>query len=119
MRVSGTVFFKINGVQRNAKGNFTYNRGSPKREPIIGPDTVHGYKEMPQVAMIEGEITDSPDISLEDLTNMEGETLTLELANGKTFVLSDAWYAADGNAQTEEGNLQILFHSARPGRELT
>ena len=40
---------------------------------------------------------------------MEGETLTLELANGKTFVLSDAWYAADGNAQTEEGNLQILF----------
>jgi len=108
-RLSGLINFKVNGELQQAKGNFTYNLGQVKREAIVGADRVHGYKALPQVPYIEGEITDSSDYDLEALQNVDDATITLELANGKTVVLRDAWYAADGDVQTEEANIQIRF----------
>lgn len=118
-RRGGTIFFKVDSVQRDAKGNFTYNAGGPKREAMIGADLiVQGYKEMGQVPFIEGEITDQGDLSLTEFINLENVTATLELANGKVFTLAEAWYAADGNVQTEEGNIQVRFEG-RTGEEGT
>jgi len=108
-RRSGTLFVKVSGTQYDAKGNFTYNIGSPKRDAIVGADRVHGYKELPQVPYIEGEITDASDLDLAAFTQLKDETITLELANGKVFILRDAWYAAEGNVQTEEANIQVRF----------
>lgn len=108
-RRSGTLFVKVNGQQQDAKGNFTYNKGAPKRDAIIGPDGVHGYKELPQVPFIEGEITDKGTLDLDATVNTVDATVTLELANGKVFVLRDAWYAAEGNVQTEEANIQVRY----------
>lgn len=108
-RRAGRIFFKVDGVQHDAKGNFTYNLGKGKREGIPGADRVHGYKETVQVPFIEGEITDSFDLDLEELLLLDGVTVTLELANGKNILLRDAWYAGDGNGQTEEANIQVRF----------
>ena len=58
-RRAGILFFKVDGAH-DAKGGFTYNLGGAKREAIVGSDAVHGYKETPRVAFIEGEITDRP-----------------------------------------------------------
>jgi hypothetical protein len=108
-RRAGTLFVKANGLQYDAKGNFNYNLGSPKREGMVGPDRVHGYKEMPQVPFAEGEITDAGTLDLANFTNIVDATITLELANGKVFTLRDAWYAGDGNVGTEEANIQFRF----------
>lgn len=106
---AGRIFLKIDGTQQDAKGNFTYNLGGDKREAILGPDKVHGFKSLPQVPFIEGEITDRGDLDLAALQAIEDTTVTLELTNGKAVVLRNAWYAADGNVQTEEANVQIRF----------
>jgi hypothetical protein len=111
-RRAGIIELKVNGVLYDAKGNFTYNLGRAKREAIIGADRVHGFKETPQVAFIEGEITDSSTFDLDKLTKVEDATITLSLNNGKVIQLRQAWYAADGNGQTEEGNLQVRFEGA-------
>jgi Phage tail tube protein len=108
-RRAGTVFVKVNGVQYDAKGNWTYNPGEPKREAIVGADRVHGYSEKPQVPYVEGEITDGGSLDTIAFRNIVDATVTLELANGKTFILREAWYAADGDTQTEEGNIQVRF----------
>ena len=108
-RRSGVLFVKVNGQQYDAKGSFTYNAGSPKREALVGADRVHGYKELPQVPFVEGEITDSGTLDLSALTNIVDATVTLELANGKVFTLRDAWYAADGEVGSEEANIQVRF----------
>ena len=108
-RVSGAAYFKVGGVQHRMGGSFTYNLGSPKREPKMGPDGVHGYKEMPQAPFIEGEITDASDLDLKAMQALDNETVTLELANGKTILLHNAWHAADGNVGTEEGNIQTRW----------
>ncbi|PTS93322.1 phage tail tube protein [Pseudomonas sp. HMWF006] len=108
-RIGGTIALKVNGDIYFAKGNFTYNLGKPKREGVIGADTVHGYKETPQIPFVEGEITDRNELSLEDLVTLDDATITLELANGKVITLSEAWYAGEGTGNTEEGNIACRF----------
>lgn len=116
-RVGGIIFFKVDGQQYNAKGGFSYDIGEPQREGVVGHDGVHGYKETPKIPYIEGEITDSPDMSLEDFQNITEATITLELANGKVISLREAWYAGDGVGNTEEGNVSLRFEGMR-GEEI-
>ena len=106
---TGTIFLKMNGDLLRAKGGFTYNLGQPRREGLVGHDAVHGYKELPQIPFIEGEITDGGDLDLAALQNTVDATIQLELNNGKVIVLRDAWYANEGNVGTEEGNIGVRF----------
>lgn len=111
MRRGGIINVQADGVSYDAKGNFTYNLGIPKREAIPGADGMHGFKETPQVAFIEGEITDRSDLKLADLAKMQNATVTLELANGKTIMLSQAYFAADGTGNSDEGNVGFRFET--------
>jgi hypothetical protein len=108
-RVGGVIFIKADGVQYRAKGSWTYNLGKLKKEGIVGADGMHGYKAMPQVPFIEGAITDDSEISVEKLLELDGATVTLELANGKVISLSNAWFAGEGNVSTEEGEIEARF----------
>lgn len=109
MRVGGIIEIKANGQMYNAKGSWTYNLGIPKREAVIGSDAVHGYKELPQESFIEGTITDRGDLSLPILLKIKDATVTLNLANGKVIVLRKAFFSADGNVTTEEGEIAAKF----------
>lgn len=108
-RLSGTIQFQANGVPYNVVGGFTYNLGSPKREALVGHDKVHGFKELPQVPFIEGEIRDQPGLDLSALQGITNATVTLTLAVGKVVVLRDAWYASEGDVGTEEANIAVRF----------
>ncbi len=108
-RVAGLIALKINGDLYKAKGNFTYNLGMPKRDAILGADRVHGYKEAVQTPFIEGEITDTSELSLEALMMVDDATITLELGNDKVIVLRQAWQAGEGTGNTEEGNIAVRF----------
>ena len=108
-RRAGLIQLQITGKIQDAKGTFTYNLGRPKREAIAGSDGVHGFKETPQVAFIEGAITDRGNLDLDALVTTKDATVTLSLANGKTIVLSDAWYAGDGTVNTEEAEIAVRF----------
>ena len=113
----GVAYFKVDGVQQAAKGSFAYNLGRDKQEGFKGSDGSAGIKVIPQLAFIEGEITDSSDLDLGQFVNLKDTTVTLELANGKTIVLHDSWYAGEGTGNTEEGNIACRFESER-GEEM-
>jgi hypothetical protein len=108
-RIGGVISLKIDGDMYFAKGDFTYNLGLPKKEGVVGSDRVHGYKEVPQIPFIEGEITDRQEMSLEALMSIKDSTITLELANSKVIVLREAWNAAEGTGNTGEGNIGVRF----------
>ena len=116
-RVGGIIFIKVDGELFNAKGEFTYNLGLPKREGVVGADVVHGYKETPQVPYVEGAITDQSDLDVEALRKIKDATVTLELANGKVIVIREAWEASDGVGSTDEGELEVRFEGMR-GEEI-
>lgn len=107
--IAGILEGKINGEIHNLKGNFKYNLGGLKRGMLVGPDRVHGHTAMPQVPYIEGEITDRGDLDVVALIALDNVTFTLSLANGKVIVLKEACYAADGDIETEEANIQVRF----------
>lgn len=117
-RRGGTIGLSRNGSILEAKGNFTVNLGYATKEEIIGADGVHGFKETHKAAFVEGEITDRGDLSIADLVNAEDEDITIRLATDKAIVLREAWYAGDGNLQTEEGNIQVKFCSKFPAEEI-
>lgn len=108
-RRGGIIQVQVNGEIYEAKGDFECNLGRPKREAIVGADGVHGYKETPQVAFVEGKFTDRGDIDVNTLLTIKDATVTVAYANGKTFVLGRAWYAGDGNINTGEGEIDARF----------
>ena len=110
-RVGGIINIKADGDLLEAKGNWTYDLGAPQREAVAGAGRVHGFKETPKPAFVEGAITDRQGLDVKRLQNIEDATVVLELANGKTIVLRDAWYAGDGQGSTEEGELNVRFES--------
>jgi len=116
-RVGGLIALKIDGEQYNAKGNFTYNLGWPKRDGVIGAEGVHGYRETPQLAFVEGEITDNDGLDLATLLGSTDVVVTLQLGSGKVIVFNHAWYAGEGTGNTEEGNIQFRFE-AESGEEI-
>jgi len=116
-RRAGRIYLKIDGALHDAKGSFSYNLGHDKRDGIVGADGVHGYKETPQVPFIEGAITDRADIDLAKMTQQDNVTVTLELANGKTIVLANAWFAGEGGVTTEEAEIAVRWESRTPGVE--
>ena len=116
-RRAGRVYLKIDGALYDAKGSFSYNLGHDKREGIVGADGIHGYKETPQLPFIEGVITDRGDIDLEALTTADNVTVTLELVNGKTIVLANAWFAGEGGITTEDAEIAVRLESRTPAVE--
>lgn len=114
----GIAYLQVDGKLLELKGNWTYNFGFPKRTPIVGTSTVHGFSEKPQPPFLEGAITDSAGLSASELMNIRDATITLKLANGKTGVWRNGWWAGDGNITTEEGEIAARFE-ARTAEEVT
>lgn len=110
-RVGGIIFFKVDGELFQAKGEFTYNVNRTKRESVVGADAIHGFKEEPKAIFIEGAITDSDELDLQGFQSIRDATVTLELANEKVIVLREAFYAADGDVTTSEGEIQVRFEA--------
>ncbi|MBR0650377.1 phage tail protein [Roseomonas terrae] len=106
---AGKITLKTDGMVLDAKGSFTYNIGEEKRTAIVGADRVHGYYTQPQVPFIEGIITDDAALDLGALLRGKDLTATLDLANGKTIVLRQAWYAGEGNVTTEQGEISARW----------
>lgn len=111
-RRAGLIQVQVNGEVQDAKGAFTYNLGRPKRDAIVGSDRIHGYKEVPQVAFIEGAITDRQTLDLAVLVTARDQTVTLTLGNGKVVSLTDAYFAGDGTGSTEEAEIAVRWEGS-------
>jgi hypothetical protein len=108
-RVGGLISVAANGTRLDAVGSFDWNVGEPLKTGVVGHDRVHGYKELPQIPFIEGEIRVTPGLDVRAILATRDATVTLELASGHVVVLRSAWYASEGTGATEEGNLGCRF----------
>lgn len=121
-RRAGTLQVSGNGQRWDMMGDWSYNLGLPKRSTLMGPDRVHGFKEEPQPAFIEGKILDKDTLKLKELVGAENMTVVLELARGpdgpaKTIMLSGAWFASEGTAGANSAEIDARFESDQEGEE--
>lgn len=108
-RIGGVLSFLIDGQQYEARGSFKVTPGTVKRTGIAGQDVVHGYTEMPIVPQIEGDISIGNQLSLEDLEQITDSTINCALANGVTYVLTQAWTESAFVIDTVDGKFGAVF----------
>ena len=107
--IAGTAFFKVDGNQLPLRGNFTVSSSPIERTMLAGQDYVHGYQELPRVPLIEGDVSTTPEVSLEILDAMVDVTVTAELINGKVYVLNGAACKSAFENNTREGQIRVRF----------
>ena len=110
MRIGGIFYLKVNGkIIATTEGEFTYNLGKPKRQAERnGALGVAGFSAEAQVPYVDGEIYDTGDLDAEAFLDIEGATVTIELYNKKTFILTGASFCGEGEFNTK-GRLKIRF----------
>lgn len=108
-RIAGTAFLKVDGSIYPLRGNFTVSPSALERAGISGQDFVHGFSEMPRVPFIEGDVSLVPELSMDVVESIINSTVTAELANGKVYVLREAWCRSALELNTREGQTRIRF----------
>jgi tricorn protease-like protein len=110
-RRAGTISIAVNGEVLDAKGEFTYNLGTPIREPIVGADRIHGFKETPGTPMLKGQVTDRRGLDVRKLANITDATITLVSGTGKTIVFRQAWSGGGFDISTSESAIDVTFYA--------
>ena len=109
-KVGGVVYLKVNDKGYTlGEGEVTFNLGGLKREGVLSSSGVAGHSAKPQVPYCEGELVYTEDLVLGDLLELdEIEKVTVDLYNGKTFILNSAWWASEGNIKSD-GKIDFRF----------
>lgn len=108
-RFAGIAYIKVDGRQYDARGNWSVSPKLTTRTGIAGQDGVHGYQEVPRVPFIEGDISTTQTFAVEDLSGITDATVQVDLANGKSYVLRNAWQAGELDINTHEGSVKVKF----------
>lgn len=108
-RFAGTAWVKADGQQFPLHGNFIVSPSPTKRTGVAGMDDVHGYMEEPRVPFIEGDISMTPDMTIGMIEAITDSTITTQLANGKTYVLRDAWTQSAQEINAHDGITKVRF----------
>ena len=90
-RIGGVLAILVDGKQYEARGNFQISGVTVKRTGVAGQDGVHGYIEEPIVPSIKGDWSIGNQLSLVALEAITNATAQVNLANGMSYILVDAW----------------------------
>lgn len=108
-RIAGVAFVFVDGRQYPLRGNLTISIDMIEREGVAGQDSVHGFIERPRVPWIEGDFSDISNLSLKALEAICDATITAELANGKVYVLRNAWTSTAREFNAADGQATVRF----------
>jgi len=108
-RIAGTLEVTINGSIVRWVGNLECSLGTDLKTAMQSTSGTDGFKGEPQVPYIKGTIRHMPNLDTRALLELEDATVTVRFANGKGFVLRNAWQSAVGVITTEEALVEIEF----------
>jgi len=108
-RIGGIATVLVDGTQYPLRGNLRVQPSPTRREGQAGQDYVHGFTEMPVVPTITIECSTIPGLSVFDIDSMTNVTVQADLANGTTYVLSQAWTESAKEIDSVRGQLEIVW----------
>jgi hypothetical protein len=116
-RVAGTAYIRVDGRQYALRGNMIASTDMWERDGVAGQDGVHGFIETARVPFIEADLSDIGGLSVEQIRNFTNVTVQAELANGKKYLLRNAWSGPAMELNTAEGQVTVRWQGMR-GEEL-
>lgn len=108
-RIGGVLHVTVDGTQYALKGGWTVTPTSLKREDVAGQDGTNAFTETPTVPGAKGDLMLVPGLSLLALQSITNSTMSLDLANGTTYVLAGAWSKPPFEADTADGKVGVDF----------
>lgn len=108
-RIAGTAWLKVDGAIYPLRGNLTVSPSSVERAGLAGQDYIHGYSELPRLPAVSGDVSLDPLLSMDTVEATVDATVTCELANGKTYVLREAWCTSALDLNTREGTVRVSW----------
>lgn len=112
-RIAGVCYIKLDGEQLEVKGSVEVPLSSTMRETQMGANGPAGFSEMAQRPFIKLTAFFPPNFPIEKVTESTDLTVTAELANGKTYVLSQAWMEGEGTVSNDDGTTELEFSGMR------
>jgi hypothetical protein len=108
-RIGGVLSLKVDGNSYEARGNFQVTPSTVKRTGVAGQDGVHGYIEEPVVPTIKGDISIGNQLSFDTFEQITDSTVQCALANGRTYVLTEAWVTSAFVIDAHDGKFEATF----------
>lgn len=112
-RVSGTCFIKVDGAQLEVEGSVEVPMSQVKRESKMALTGCSGYDERAAEPFVKVSAFVTPDFPRSKLENGTDMTVTAELANGMTYVLSSAWLNDAPSLKADDGKVELYFGGLR------
>jgi hypothetical protein len=111
--LGGTAYLKVDGKQYDLHGNLTVYIGDSEQESVVGMDGVHGYTEKPTAPFLEGDLSDSAGLSIEELGAIRDASITVELNSGKVFSFQEAWVMKTPELSVADARMSVRFEAKR------
>jgi len=113
LRQAGTCYIKVDGTQLEVSGSVEIPLNTTVRETVLSTQGAVGYKETKRAPYVKLDAVFTRNFPLESLTDADSMTVTAELANGKTYVLSEAWLEGEANANPSDGTVTLTFNGLK------
>ena len=112
------AYIKVNGSLLATQPGAKIDLGGNSRASVIGDNRIHGYSETLKPGMLECELSLSQGVSLDDIRNFVGATVTYEADTGQTYVMRDAFTTDTVTVTAGEGGKVALKMEGQPFEEL-
>jgi hypothetical protein len=106
-RIGGLLAIMVDGKQYEARGNFQITGMTQKRTGVAGQDGVHGFIAEPIVPSIKGDWSIGNQLSLVALEALTDVTAQVNLANGMSYILTDAWTVSAFVIDAHDGKVMV------------
>tara|TARA_R110002074_G_scaffold253081_2_gene425066 strand:- start:13704 stop:14072 length:369 start_codon:yes stop_codon:yes gene_type:complete len=107
--VGGTAYLKVDGKQYALRGSFVISIDKSEREGVPGMDGPHGFLEKPRMPQISAELSFTDGLSPDELRNMKDVTVTADLNNGHSAMLSEAFTTTPHEFDASEGKVSVVW----------
>ena len=108
-RIAGICHITVNGRTLDISGGLTIPLSKTTKETIVSTNGSVNYKETPIAPYIDGTFMMDSDFPIEELSTMDTATIVAELANGKSYTLSEAFVEGEMNYDSDGGTVGIKF----------
>lgn len=110
--VAGIAFLKFNGLQYQLRGEFEIMPNTTENEWIANQDGSQVFTQKAITPYFQMKISDSGGLSVQQLNQIEGSTMTAELINGKVYTLVQASQWGETKLDSMKGEITAKFGGA-------
>lgn len=109
--IAGSCFVKTDGAALSLKmdGTLDITMSDVVRTAELSTAGVVGYSETPVAPSISGDFYVDSDFPLKTLCQNTAMTVIAELANGRTYTLSNAFVEGETNISAKDGTVSLKF----------